>query len=94
MKEETKELATDLGNVRALSDKTNGEQAAEDSASFAIRELRGFHHPSRGCSRTHGRAQRSVEAARGSDQPGDGGISSVANAREDPRESGQGANHS
>jgi hypothetical protein len=36
MKEETKELATDLGNVKALSDKTNEEQAAEDSASFAI----------------------------------------------------------
>jgi hypothetical protein len=35
-KEETKELATDLGNVRALSDKTNEEQTAEDSASFAI----------------------------------------------------------
>jgi hypothetical protein len=36
MKEETKELATNLGNVRVLSDKTNDQQAAEDSASFEI----------------------------------------------------------
>jgi hypothetical protein len=36
MKEETKELATDLGNVRVLSDKTNEEQdAVQRSPAFA-----------------------------------------------------------